>query len=104
MKHLMLALVLIGASAACAAAADCDRECLRGFITQYLDALVAHNPAALPLEAKARFTEDSVEMRLGDGLWKDALRLRAYRQDVLDTRQGVAASQVVVEDAGSPAF
>ena len=104
MKHLMLVLILIGASAACATAADCDRDCLREFITQYLDALVAHNPSALPLSAKARFTEDSVEMRLGEGLWKDALRLRAYRQDILDTRQGVAASQVIVEDAGSPVF
>ena len=32
------------------------------------------------------------------------MRLRAYRQDILDTRQGVAASQVIVEDAGSPVF
>ncbi len=102
MKYFPLVLVLIGASTTHAAAADCDRDCLRGFITQYLDALVAHNPGALPLDPKARFTEDSVEMRLGNGLWKDASRIRAYRQDVLDTRQGVAASQVVMEETGSP--
>ena len=100
----MLVLVLIGASAAGAAASDCDRECLRGVITQYLDALVAHNPSALPLSPKVRFTEDSVEMHLGEGLWKDVSRIRAYRQDILDVRQGVAASQVIVEVAGSPAF
>jgi hypothetical protein len=101
----MLASVLIGAGAVHAgAAATCDRECLRGFITQYLDAMVAHNPSALPLSAKVRFTEDSVEMHLGEGLWKDASRIRAYRQDILDTRQGVAASQVIVEEAGSPVF
>src|ERR1700678_260189 len=103
MKRLMLVLILIGPSSH-AMAADCDRECLRGFITQYLDALVAHNPSALPLADKVRFTEDSVEMHLGDGLWKDASRIQAYRQDVLDVRQGVAASQVVVEEAGSPAL
>jgi hypothetical protein len=103
MKRLMLVLILIGPSSH-AVAADCDRECLRGFITQYLDALVAHNPGALPLADKVRFTEDSVEMHLGDGLWKDASRIRAYRQDVLDVRQGVAASQVVLEEAGSPAL
>jgi hypothetical protein len=103
MKHLMLVLVLIGAGAVHAgAAATCDRECLRGFITQYLDALVAHDPSALPLSAKVRFTEDSVEMHLGDGLWKDASRIRAFRQDILDARQGIAASQVIVEEAGSP--
>ena len=99
----MLVLILIGPSSH-AMAADCDRECLRGFITQYLDALVAHNPSALPLADKVRFTEDSMEMHLGDGLWKDASRIRAYRQDVLDVRQGVAASQVVLEEAGSPAL
>ena len=53
MKHFMLVLVLIGASTTHAAAAGCDRDCLRGFITQYLDALVAHNPKALPLDPKA---------------------------------------------------
>jgi hypothetical protein len=95
---------LMAAGVAHAASADCDRDCLRGFITQYLDALVAHNPSALPLAPGARFTEDSVEMHPGDGLWKDASRIRAYRQDVLDVRQGVAASQVVVEEAGSPAL
>ena len=104
MKHLLLVLVLIATRSACAAAADCDRECLSGFITQYLDALAAHNPSALPLSPKVRFTEDSVEMHLGDGLWKDVSRIRAYRQDILDVRQGVAASQVIVEAAGSPAF
>jgi hypothetical protein len=104
MKHPMLLLVLIGAGAAHAAAADCDRDCLRGFITQYLDALITHTPNALPLDAKVRFTEDSVEMHLGEGLWKDASRIRDYRQDVLDVGQGIAASQVVVEEAGSPAL
>ena len=85
-----------------AAATDCDRDCLRGFITGYLNALLAHNPGVLPVAGTVRFTEDSVEMRLGDGLWKNASRLRAYRQDILDVRQGVAASQVVMEEGDVP--
>jgi hypothetical protein len=101
---LIAAQLLIAASTAHASAATCDRQCLRGFITQYLDALVAHDPRALPLSANVRFTEDSVEMHLGEGLWKDASRVRDYRQDILDVRQGVAASQVIVEEAGSPVF
>ena len=32
-----------------AADADCNRECLRGFITQYLLAMVAHTPGAVPV-------------------------------------------------------
>jgi hypothetical protein len=85
-----------------AAAADCDRDCLRGFVTQYLNAMVAHNPKALPVSDHLRFTENTVEMGLGEGLWKTASTLQTYRQDILDVRQGIAASQVVVEEGGSP--
>jgi hypothetical protein len=85
-----------------AAAAECDHACLAGFVTRYLDAMVAHNPSALPLSANARFTEDGQTMRLGEGLWKDASRIRPYRLDILDVREGIAASEVVVEEAGSP--
>jgi hypothetical protein len=85
-----------------AQAADCDRECLRGFITQYLNAMVAHNPSTLAVSDKVRFTEDTVTMKLGQGLWKNATGIRTHRQDILDVRQGVAASQVIVEENGSP--
>ena len=83
------ALSLFAAAASLRASpADCDRDCLRGFLSTYLEALAAHNPAALPVAKKVRFTEDSVEIHLGDGLWKTASRIRPYRQDVLDTRAG----------------
>ena len=95
-------LLLVSTHNARAAAADCDRDCLRGFITQYMDAMVAHNPAPLPLAANFRFTEDGVDMKVGDGLWKNASRVTPYRQDILDVRQGVAASLVVVEEGGNP--
>jgi hypothetical protein len=96
--------LVLSAVTANAAPADCDRACLRGFITQYLEALLTHNPATLPLSDKVRFTEDTVEMKLGEGLWKNASKIRSYRQDILDVRQGVAASQVVVEEGGMPAL
>jgi hypothetical protein len=95
-------LLFLAAAATASAASNCDRPCLSGLITQYLDAMIAHNPGALPM-AKARFTEDTVEMRPTDApLWKNASRLTGYRQDILDVRQGVAASQVIVEESGSP--
>jgi hypothetical protein len=72
----LAAFVLLAASMPAARAADCDRECLRGFITQYLNAMVVHNPTTLPLADRVKFTEDTVEKRLGDGLWKTASGLR----------------------------
>jgi hypothetical protein len=105
---LTLALLAAGtpvqAAPAPAAKPDCDRACLRGFITQYLDAMLTHSPHSLPSSDKVRFTEDTVDMKLGDGLWKNASKITSYRQDILDLRQGVAASQVVVEEGGMPAL
>jgi hypothetical protein len=97
---LLLGSVLLASQAG---AADCDRDCLRGFVTQYLNAMVSHKPADLPLAGDVRFTEDTVEMKLGESpLWRNASRLRPYRLDILDVRQGVAASQAIVEESGAP--
>ena len=98
MRSILLSLALVYS----AAAAECNRACLQGFVTRYLNAMVAHNPAVLPVSAKAKFTENSEELKLGEGLWKNASRIRPYRLDILDVRQGVAASQVVLEEGGSP--
>ena len=104
----VLACAALALLAACAAqpgqggAADCDRACLKGQIDGYLAALIAHDPGRLKLARDARFTEDTVEKPLGDGLWKSATALRAFRQDYLDVRAGVAASHVVVEENGKP--
>lgn len=85
-----------------AAGQTCDRECLRGMLTQYLSALVAHDPKTLPLAPKARFTENTVEKQLGDGFWKTASSLGGFRQDIIDVRQQVAGTHVVVEENGNP--
>lgn len=91
------------ANAADAKSGPCDRECLRGFITQYLDLMIAHKPSDLSLAGNVRFTEDTVEMKLGESpLWRNASRLRPYRLDILDVRQAVAASQAIVEESGAP--
>jgi hypothetical protein len=103
--RLLLACAILAsrAGAADSNGAACDRECLRGFITQYLNALIVHQPADLPLAANVRFTEDTVEMKLGESpLWKNASQLGPYRLDILDVRQGVAASQAMVEESGLP--
>jgi len=97
-----LAVILL-ASVGLASGATCDRECLRGYITEYLTALVVHNPGSLPVASDVRFTEDTKEMKLGQSpLWSNASRLRPYRLDILDVRQGVAAALAVVEESGMP--
>jgi hypothetical protein len=83
-------------------AEGCGRECLRAFITQYLDAMIRHDPTILPTAPTARFTEDTQTLPLGEGLWKGASKIRPYRQDFLDVREGMAASFVVVEEKETP--
>src|SRR5689334_5555116 len=44
----------------------CDRACLEGFVTRYLDAMVAHDPTRLPVAANVVFTENDVPLKLGE--------------------------------------
>ena len=83
------------------AAPDCDRECLAGFVTQYMDAMLAHRPESLPVAAGVKFTQDCKEMKLGEGEWKIITGLTDYRRDILDVRQGVAVSFLVIEENNS---
>ena len=48
---------------------DCDRACLEGFATSYVAALAAKDPSRAPFADDIKFTENSVEMPIGEGLW-----------------------------------
>jgi hypothetical protein len=83
--------------------ATCDRECLRGKVTQLLYALLKHDVSGLPVADTLRVTEDAVEKPLAKvGLIGTVTRLRGFRQDIIDERAGVSAAQVVVEETGAP--
>lgn len=108
--RLVLALCLILSSATLAvqpahaqAAAACDRECLRGKVTEVLYALVEHDVGKLAVADNLRVTEDGVEKPLAQvALVRTVTKLRGYRQDVIDERAGVAVAGVMVEEAGAP--
>ena len=90
-------------NAAQRAAITCDRECLRGKVTQLLYALVKHDVSGLPVADTLRVTEDAVEKPLAKvGLVGTVTRLRGFRQDIIDERAGVAGVDVVVEETGAP--
>lgn len=99
-------LVLSGVAPVMAAAPDpgapCDRTCLSDLITRYIDALVAGEPGRLPLMAPVRFTEDSRELRLGEGLWQARLTRGTFRHDYLDVREQKAASHVELREGTQP--
>jgi hypothetical protein len=109
MKNATTIVLLIGcvwaavANAAQPATAACDRECLRGKVTQLLYALLKHDVSGLPVAPTLRVTEDAVEKPLAKvGLVGTVTRLRGFRQDIIDERAGVAGADVVVEETGAP--
>ncbi|MEO6340174.1 MAG: hypothetical protein ABIO39_09070, partial [Caulobacteraceae bacterium] len=79
--------------------APCDRECLRGMMDKYADALASKDPKRMPLASNVRFTENGSEMALDEGLWRTFNKFTGYRQDVIDPAQGgVAAYFTVLEN------
>ena len=84
-------------------ATSCDRECLRGKVTEVLDVLIKDDVTVLDVAPTLRVTEDAVEKPLAQvGLVRSVTRLRGYRQDIIDVAAGVAVSGVMVEEAGAP--
>jgi hypothetical protein len=91
-----LVLILAAMSTGAAHAADCDRACLKGMITRYVDAMLAHDSSRLPLAAGVRFSEDSQDLKIGEGLWKTVTRKGDFRQDYIDLKKQIAASHVML--------
>jgi hypothetical protein len=109
MKNKMIPGLLLGISMwgvtanAAQSAIPCDRECLRGKVTQLLYAFLKHDGSKLPVADTLRVTEDAVEKPLAKvGLLRTVTRLRGFRQDIIDERAGVAGADVVVEESGAP--
>ncbi|HEX2670713.1 MAG TPA: hypothetical protein VHM25_07575, partial [Polyangiaceae bacterium] len=76
----------------------CDRACLYGFMDRYLDALVHKDPAKLPWAPHARFTENNVELSIGDGLWGTVTGLGDYKLRFADVSTGQVGFYGVVKE------
>lgn len=82
----------------------CDRACLEGFVDQYLDAMVKHDPKGLPLAKNVKFTENGQRLELGDGLWNTISAKGAYRQFVTDPESGHVGFFGSIFEGGAPAM
>jgi hypothetical protein len=92
-----------GAAGMAAANGACDRACLLGVMQGYLDALVAHDPSKIKVSANMRYTENGVEAKLGETLWKTATMLVPdERLDFADPMVGNVATHVVINEGTSP--
>jgi hypothetical protein len=98
------ALLALGVDRPAAAQGACDRKCLEGFVDRYLDAVVKHDPKAVPLAANVRFTENGQRLAIGDGMWRSLKSKGGYRLFVSDVEaQQVAFIGTLHEQHNDPA-
>lgn len=78
----------------------CDRACLYGFVDQYLDALARKDPSRAPWAAGVRFTENNVELSIGDGLWGTVSGVGNYKLRFADPQNGQVGVFGTVTESG----
>ena len=67
---MLLGIGMWGVTASAAeSAVTCDRECLRGKVTQLLYAFLKHDVSKLPVAGTLRVTEDAVGNRSTKSAW-----------------------------------
>lgn len=108
------AVLALGASAALAQAPgersaviakDCDYDCLVGFVRGYMEALEQRDPSRVRFAPDVRFTENNVEMPLGDhGLWATITAVKDEGLIAADTTTGGGAWIGHVEEHGLPVY
>ena len=85
-------------------APPCDRGCMTRVVDRYLEALVAHDPAGLPLNRDVKFTENTARLEVGsEGLWVGASEAPAGpRIYAIDVGAGQAGFYGVMKERGRP--
>ena len=108
MKHLIVVIALCAffltvSANSLQAAQTCDRDCLVSIMKSYLAALVKHDTKAVPFDKDIKFTENTVILPLGEGLWVTAsggpTDFQVYAADPVT--QQVAALVVMKENSNA---
>jgi hypothetical protein len=116
-KHFAIcAIVLLGGVAVNLAAGEpgpnppkapsCDRACLTGIMDQYTAGLMKHDQASLPLAKTVRFTENTAQIHIGEGiLWRaNKIEPTAFKYYVADPVTGQVAIGALVKIQDKPAL
>jgi len=81
---------------------DCDHACLQSLAEQFIAALIAHDPAKVPLAKNVRYSENSVPLPIPDGFWKNATAVRPYRLYIADPEWGTVGFYARMLENGAP--
>jgi hypothetical protein len=108
MRHPLPALGVLGAlllaAGAAHAATACDKACLERIADQYRAAYVKHDPSALPLAKKPRFSENGVLMPFPDGSWDTITRDAGPVTTISDPKTGQVGIYTAILQNDTPGF
>lgn len=105
-KFAVLPALIAAMAITCTAHAQnaCDHECLIGFATGYMDALLHKDPARARLAADVKFTENDVVMPIGEGIWATISSVAKTSLTAADTHTANAVWMGTVEEHGEAAY
>ncbi len=104
MAGALFVLLALAANGRAAARPGCDEACLDALAEKYLAALLAHDSSRLPTTRDARFTENTIAIPLGQGLWQTLSRFKAYRHIIPDPESGQVGVYAAIEENGTGAL
>jgi hypothetical protein len=93
-----------GTASAQNASASCDRACLKTLLDQYLNAVIKHDPTGLPLVVGFRQTENAINVRPPNGVWKTVTGLGKVQRRYLDPVSGQAGFYGLIEEGSELAI
>ena len=82
----------------------CDRKCLIGLADTYTTAMVTQKPDTVPWAPRVRFTENSVPLMIGDGLWGSGRQKSTAPLYVTDVSTGNVVWYGVVHEHDQPSY
>ncbi len=86
---------------------QCDRQCLEGFVNQYLDGMVTHDASGVPFSENVKFTENAKEYSFAgdtESLWATSTGLGEYKFYVADPQAGQVAYVGIVNEGEQKAI
>ncbi|KAF3059249.1 hypothetical protein GL218_04660 [Daldinia childiae] len=78
----------------------CERSCLEGLISDYLNALVAHDPSSLPTTSDVKYVENDQILPFGTGEWHIVESLGKYNHTFSDPEAGQVATITTITENG----
>jgi hypothetical protein len=104
LKWIVCGVFVLAGGAVPAAAQTCDRACLRTMLDQYLTAVIKHDPVGAPLVVGFRQTENAINTRPPNGVWKSVTALGDVQRRYFDPVTGQAAYFGTVMEGASAAI